>query len=107
GAAPHRGAAMTAHRFVSWIRTGVAAARSTATVAGANPTVAARISVDGTGRDIAVTLHGPGDIAGLTASAIVRRDPAPDSLGVSPNGIPFVELWPADLPWRFSPSPTS
>ncbi len=98
---------MSAHRFVSWIRTGVAATRSTATVAGANPTVRARLTIDGSGHDVPITLHGPGDVAGLAAATIVRRDPAPDSLGVSPHGIPFVELWPADLPWRFSPEPTA
>jgi hypothetical protein len=94
------------HRFVSWIRTGAAAARTDAKIAGANPTAIARVSIDGAPHDVAVTLHGPGDVAGLSASAIVRRDPVPDALGVSPAGMPFVELSPADLPWRFSPAPT-
>ncbi len=98
---------MTAHRFVSWVRCGIAATRTSSTVSGAHPTVQMRVSVNGTGHDLPVSLHGPGDIAGLAATAIVRRDPAPNSLGVSPHGIPFVELRPADLPWRFSPAPTA
>jgi hypothetical protein len=97
---------MTTHRYVSWYRRGVAALRTDGTVVGANPVVAANLTLDGVAKELTLTLHGPGDIAGLAAHAIVRRDPAPTALGAGPEGIPFVELSPPDLPWRFSPGAT-
>jgi hypothetical protein len=97
---------MTTHRYASWYRRGLAAARKSSAVAGANPIVAANLTIDGVARDVSVTLHGPGDVAGLGAHAIVRREPAPGAVGVGPEGLPFVELSPPDLPWRFSPGGT-
>lgn len=98
----------TTHRFVSWYRRGIAALRTDAAMAtdGVTPVVRASFTVDGSTPELTVSMHGPGDVAALTANAIVRRDPVPSSIGVSPNGIPFVELFPPDLPWRFSPRET-
>ena len=96
---------MTTHHYISWLRLGIAATRGGGAVTGVNPTVAATISIDGTATPMSVTLHGPGDIAALSSDAIVRRDPAPSSLGVSVSVASVRgELWPADLPWRFSPA---
>ncbi|HSN27405.1 MAG TPA: hypothetical protein VLT45_14020, partial [Kofleriaceae bacterium] len=100
---------MTAHRYVSWYRRGIGALRTQAAMSTANPAnpiVKASVTVNGTATDLTITLHGPADIAGLAAAAIVRRDPPPTTTGVSPNGIAYVELSPPDLPWRFSPAAT-
>jgi len=94
----------TTHRFVSWIRFGAAALRNDATTI-LNPVVTATVTIDGQSAPVPVSLYGPGDVTALAASAIVRRDPTPDAIGVSPIGLAFVELSPADLPWRFSPAP--
>ncbi len=99
---------MTTHRYVSWYRRGLAALRNDAgaDMRGESPTVAATVVFQSAPHDVTVTLHGPGDVASLAPGAIVRRDPAPSALGVSPAGIAFVEMWPPDLPWRFSPAGT-
>lgn len=90
------------HHFASWIRLGLAATRGSTAPAAANPTVPVRVSVDGVEETIEVSLHGAGDIASIAGSAIRRRDPAPYASGVSPAGIPSIELAAVDLPWRFS-----
>ena len=91
---------MTTHRYVSWFRRGLAAS------SGGPRTIDATVSLDGQIRTLPISLHGPGDIASLAPSAIVRRDPQPGSVGADPNGMAFVELAAADLPWRFSPDPS-
>ena len=97
---------MTTHRYLSWYRRGLAALRTEGAMTGANPTVETTINVTGNAQPVTVTLHGPGDVAGVTARAIVRRDPPPAAPGADPNAFAFVELSPPDLPWRFSPAPT-
>ncbi|MGE0396448.1 MAG: hypothetical protein AB7T06_06995 [Kofleriaceae bacterium] len=92
------------HHFASWIRLGLAATRGSTAPVAANPTVPVRVSVDGVEETIEVSLHGAGDIASIAGSAIRRRDPAPYASGVSPAGIPSIELAAVDLPWRFSPA---
>ena len=96
---------MSGHRFLSWIRFGLAAARGDSALENANPVVQTRITFAGAAEEVAVKLHGPGDIARLDATVIRRREPAPFSTKVSPNRFAFVELAPADLPWRVSPDP--
>ncbi len=98
---------MPTHRYMSWVRFGLAATRTDGALSGSNPTITASVSVAGGSRDITVTMHGPGDVTGVASTAIKRRDPAPASIGVSPSGLVFIELVAADLPWRFSPGAAS
>jgi hypothetical protein len=94
---------MARHRFLSWLRLGLSAARSGDALAGANPVVDVKVQITGRSADLRVTMYGPGDVAGLLGHAIRRREPAPSAVGVSATAFPFVELTPADLPWRLSP----
>lgn len=91
---------MTTHRYVSWYRRGLSAISKGARA------IDATIALDGQPRTLPLKLHGPGEIASLASSAIVRRDPAPGGPDADPNGIVFVEFAAADLPWRFSPDPS-
>ena len=89
---------MSGHRLLSWLRQGVSVGR------GAAITATVHVTVAGGGTDeIAAQLYGPGDVATVTPRMIGRREPAPKTLAASPNRFAYVELAPADLPWRFSP----
>lgn len=92
------------HRFVSWLRVGLGAVPGR-TVVGDHAELRLRVSVDGVaGPTRAVTLHGPGDCAGLAGDAILRREPPPNAVGVSPTGFAALEFVAADLPWRLTPT---
>lgn len=78
-------------RFVAWVRPAA---------------MPDGLHVRGAGREIeiALTRLGPGDVIGIDSQEILRREPAPNSVGFSPNLFPFVEMRSPDLPWRLSPS---
>jgi len=51
---------------------------------------------------LSATLRGPGDIATLDPSAVLRTEPRPGLRGFEPNYFPLIEFKDADLPWRYS-----
>lgn len=64
-----------------------------------------RVAVDGVaGPTVTLALYGPGDCAGMATTAILRREPTPSAVGVSPSGFAIVEFSAADLPWRLTPT---
>ena len=52
----------------------------------------------------ALTLMGPGAVAGLNPRAILRTDPAANATGVEDNYLAQIELARPDLPWMFTPA---
>ena len=96
--------------FLSLVRRGLAA-RIPATVppADARVAVSASFSVAGeaaTGLP-ALALRGPGDIIGFDGRAISRTWPTANDQTAEPNYFALAEVRDADLPWRYSPEPTS
>ena len=51
-----------------------------------------------------VRLYGPGDVTGVNAAQIVRRDPAPGTTRFEAGYMPQVQFARADLPWLFTPA---
>jgi len=54
--------------------------------------------------DVVVNLLGPGDIKAFDTRAITRHWPRPDVFEVEPNYFPLLELFPADVAWRYTPA---
>ena len=78
-------------RFLPWVR---------AKALGAD---AIQVRVAGRDLPIPIARYGPGDITGIDATQIRRRDPAPGSLTMPPNLFPSIELGRVDLPWALTP----
>jgi len=51
-----------------------------------------------------IELVGPGDVAGVKASAILRTQPQADAASVTPGEFAFVEFYEEDFPWRYTPA---
>lgn len=81
----------TGVRYLPWCR------RAEVSLAG--------LSIRVAGRDVAVPVsrYGPGDVIGMDAGQIVRREPTPHAIGFLPNLFPFVEFRTPDLPWQLTP----
>jgi hypothetical protein len=47
---------------------------------------------------------GPGEVAGLVAGSVIRREPPTGAVDVEPNYLAAVELTPAELPWVLTPA---
>ncbi|HMJ03362.1 MAG TPA: hypothetical protein VK506_10500 [Conexibacter sp.] len=92
--------------LLSCVRDGLAAQvpAGVAPDASGRLTLGAAATVAGAeGREISVTLLGPGDVTGLDARQIIRMDPPAGAQGSEPNLFAQVELDRPDLPWLFSP----
>jgi len=50
-----------------------------------------------------IELHGPGEVTGFDARAVIREWPTRDVGDAAPNDMALVELDQADLPWRYTP----
>ena len=78
-------------RFAPWVR----------------PTAwdAAAVTVRVAGHDVGVpySQYGPGDITGITAQQVRRRDPAPGSRSMPPNLFPSIEFTTPSMPWLVTP----
>lgn len=78
-------------RFVPWVR----------------PTAwdADAVTVRVAGRDVSVPFseYGPGDVTGIAAPQVRRRDPAPGSRSMPPNLFPTIEFNSPSLPWMVTP----
>ena len=92
------------YTFLPWVRRG--AASFAASSAGANYlSVSVAASVNGTAAPaVGVRLYGPGDVRGIDARVISRREPLPDTASFEPNYLPAIEFAAPDFPWMFSPA---
>ena len=51
-----------------------------------------------------IQITGPGDIKGISADAIIRTEPAPNSVDFEPNYLACIEFYDVDFPWRYTPA---
>lgn len=99
---------MSAYRFLPWVRRGLAtaigavdtldggASRATLPV-GVRVNTAAPATTQ-------VSVHGPGDVAGLDRRVVARQEPRPATTAFPPDHLVGIEFHPADLPWLFTPA---
>jgi hypothetical protein len=104
------------YQFLTYTRRGLAAALSETDTLGAAPMaalatfdVAVPVVSQAGAPDPApvtrkVTVSGPGDVAGLAASAVVRTWPADGFTDAETTFFPLVEFDHPDLPWLFTPA---
>ena len=64
------------------------------------------VTVRVAGRDVSVPFsrYGPGDITGIAAPQVRRRDPAPGSRSMPPNVFPSIEFATPSMPWLVTPA---
>ena len=100
---------LAAYTFLPWVQGGVG--RSIAALDEPGVPLTARVTlpvivrVDGAGDvSASVQLYGPGDVTGLDAAQIVRRDPPPGTSRFEAGYMPQVQFGRADLPWLFTPA---
>ncbi len=93
--------------FRAWRRPGV---HTTATIASpGDPRLTGHLKfdvTDDTGAsfhpEIPFALAGPADAVGLDAQVVVKRYPAPGVADAEATKAPFIEVQPADIPWRYT-----
>lgn len=101
-----------AYTFLPWIRQGIANQIGAAPTA-QRATVTVNLTVEGTkiggGSDTAdvprnVELYGPGDVIGIDAAQISRREPENWVTNFEPNYFAAIEFYEEDFPWRYTPT---
>jgi hypothetical protein len=99
------------YAFLPWMRQGVST--ETSQVDGTPVPLRASVHVDvtiGGGSEssapvgVDVALAGPADVRAFDTRAITRHWPRPDVFEVEPNFFPLLELYPADVAWRYTPA---
>ena len=90
---------MSGFKFLSSLRQGLAAKAT-------GGAVALNVTIDASGTrtptPVAVSVYGPGDVAGIDRRMIGRREPAPRSIGFAPNFLASIEFRRPDFPWMLS-----
>src|SRR5262249_17477938 len=61
------------------------------------------VNASGHAVNVPVSRYGPGDVVGLSPSLVKTRSPGPDSVGTTPNLLPYIEFTQPDLPWWVTP----
>ncbi len=104
------------YSFLAWLRTGVAN-HITQPDGDSSVHVRARLPLDVTlsarkldgsettepvHRDI--SLYGPGDVIGVETRAHIKVEPRDWITNFAPNHLPYIEFYPEDLPWRYTPA---
>jgi hypothetical protein len=51
-----------------------------------------------------LAILGPGDVTGIDATQVVRREPVPGTVDADPSLLPALELAAPDLPWLLTPA---
>jgi hypothetical protein len=96
------------YSFLPWLRTGMAGEirRSAANTPRAE--VEITLAIDAAGDDrtapAALSLYGPGEVAGIDQRLVIRRAPAPGAPDAEPDLFPMVEFAQPDFPWRYTPA---
>jgi hypothetical protein len=97
------------YTFLPYVRTGLAAGLVAPTAQGIRASVPVSVDV----RDEAggaetvtrvVTLRGPGDVVGIEAAQVVRREPTPNAQHVEETFLAHIEFDRPELPWLFTPA---
>ena len=96
-------------RFLPWLRAGAAQAISAADALSgalaANATLKPWVQINEYDRiEQTAQLRGPGHVTTLGSQSIVKMEPPEGTQDFERNYFPFVELQPADVPWRFTPA---
>lgn len=101
------------YTFLPWIRQGISTqlgAPDGTPVLG-RATVQAAVSIEGGSESttdpapsVTIDVLGPADIKGFDTRAITRVWPKADVFEVEPNYFPLLELFPADIAWRYNPA---
>jgi hypothetical protein len=97
--------------FVGWRRAHVAETGSVTPLGRLKTSVPISVTVrrldggaESAAADVPLELLGPGDVAALAPGALRTVIPHPGSTGFETTHCPYVELVPADLPWRYTPA---
>src|SRR5689334_10056398 len=99
-----------AYVFLPWLRQGISTRieRTDDTPMAGRADVRVTVGIGGGSEsspfDVSLALFGPGDVTAFDTRAITRHWPRPDVFEVEPNYFPLLELFPADLPWRYTPA---
>lgn len=114
--------ANASYRFLSYVRGGMSGLVSAVDNLGKGPPIPAvatvNISVPIAGADYQdttqppttgvaanqVSLHGPGDITGLSAAQVIRTFPKAAATSAETTMFPLIEFDRPDLPWMFTPA---
>jgi hypothetical protein len=105
--------ALSKYTFLPWLRRGISTqiARTDDGTQQANAPrsmVTVGVSIGGGPSsaevDVPLSLFSSGDVRSFDTGAVTRRWPRPDDFEVEPNLFPAIELFPADLPWRYTPA---
>ena len=105
------------YSFLPWLRLGLA---NQITEADGDTTVLTRATIpvdlsitgravgDGTDPESTVhkdvALYGPGDVIGIDARAIVKKEPRDHLTNFESNYFPYIEFYEEDFPWRYTPA---
>jgi hypothetical protein len=98
------------YTFLPWLRQGISTqiTQTDGTPVMGRANVEATVSIIGGSESTPVTvsidLLGPGDVKAFDTRAITRHWPRPDVFEVEPSYFPLLEVFPADVPWRFTPA---
>ncbi|MFD7641961.1 hypothetical protein ACFV4P_15035 [Kitasatospora sp. NPDC059795] len=102
-----------AYSFLPWLRSGLSTRITGDPGTSARATIPVKLVLSGEGLDggalsqgveRAVQLYGPGDVVGVDARAISRREPLPGTTNIEPNYLAHIEFYDEDFPWRYSPA---
>ncbi|MGX4733432.1 hypothetical protein [Kitasatospora griseola] len=101
------------YSFLPWLRSGLSTRITQDPGTSARATVPVELLLSGEALDgtplsqpveRAVQLYGPGDVVGVEARAISRREPLPGTTNIEPNYLAHIEFYDEDFPWRYSPA---
>jgi hypothetical protein len=101
------------YTFLPWLRQGISTqvSQTDGTPVSGHASVQVTVAITGGSESTAspappvtIDLLGPGDIKAFDSRAITRTWPQPNVFEVEPNYFPLVELFPADIAWRYTPA---
>jgi len=98
------------YTFLPWLRQGISTqiSQTDGMAVTGHASVQATVVIGGGPESapvpVSIALLGPGDVRAFDPRAITRHWPRPDVFEVEPNYFPLLELFPADVAWRFTPA---
>lgn len=110
------------YSFLPWLRQGISnQIDQVDNLASGGTSIPERVSIDvqvniiGNGSPTplqpatnSIKLIGPGDVIGISPSAIVKTEPLNWITNFEPNYFPYIDFYDEDFPWRYTPaSPTA
>lgn len=95
------------YEFLPWVRQGLAGAIGRADDGRRLPAavkISVGLRVGGRELSVPIEMYGPGDVTGINAKEVVRREPTPGTTDFEPNYFPAIEFDRPDFPWLFTPA---